>query len=205
MNASSHKTLPRSAALGIDIGRVVMCPAHDDGSPDTSFLQARDQDALSVPPAPHLFDVLPEIVRRFSGRVWLVSKAGPRIEALTRLWLDHHRFAAITGMRRDHVRFCRRRPDKRLHAVELGLTHFIDDRADVLGHLRGAVEHLYLFGAQTSPIPTWVTPVNDWQAACRALLGECDVLRGNALGEPDAVGRPVEHDAGEGHPPRVDP
>ena len=79
------------------------------------------------------------------GRVWLVSKCGPRVEEKTRRWLEHHRFFELTGVAEDHLRFCRERPQKREHALDLGLTHFVDDRRDVLHHLGGAVPHLFLF------------------------------------------------------------
>jgi hypothetical protein len=157
------------AGLGIDIGRVIMCPTRDDGRPDTSFLGASDEDALAIPPAPAMFDVVPALVRLFDGRAWLVSKAGARIEALTRRWLDHHRFFERTAMDASHVRFCRRRDEKRAHADALGLTHFIDDRSDVLKYLRGAVPCLALFGVQTEPIPDWVVHVPDWATLGRAL------------------------------------
>src|SRR5690349_11814962 len=113
---TSHLIVPR---LGVDIGRVVMCPAADDGAPDTSFLALPEHEALQVPAAPHLWDVLPDVVRAFGGRVWLVSKAGARIEALTRRWLAHHDFFARVGMAPGAVRFCRKRPEKRDHALAL--------------------------------------------------------------------------------------
>jgi hypothetical protein len=165
-----HNSIPNAAGrLGVDIGRVIMCPADADGRPDTSFLDARDDDALEVPPTPHVLSVLPELVELFSGRVWLISKAGSRIEQLTRRWFEHHSFFERSGVLPDHVRFCRRRADKRTHTDELAITHFIDDRADVLSHLRGGVENLYLFGVQTEPIPEWVVAVPDWLAV-RAVL-----------------------------------
>lgn len=159
-----------ASRLGIDIGRVIMCPTHDDGQPDTSFLGADDEAALEIPAAPDMFDVVPELVQRFGGRVWLVSKAGRRIEDLTRRWLERHRFFERTGMDPGHLRFCRRREDKRVHADDLGLTHFIDDRLDVLSHLRGGVPHLALFGVQTDPIPDWVIHVPAWSALGRGSL-----------------------------------
>jgi hypothetical protein len=155
--------------LGIDIGRVLMCPTRDDGRPDTSFLGATDAAALETPAAAGMFEVVPALVRLFGGRAWLVSKAGARIEGLTRRWMDHHRFFERTGMDPSHLRFCRRRDEKRAHADELGLTHFIDDRLDVLTHLRGAVPRLGLFGVQTTPIPDWVVHVEGWPAVGRAL------------------------------------
>jgi hypothetical protein len=161
--------LAPTARLGIDIGRVIMCPVHDDGQPDTSFLTAKDADALETPAAPGLWEVVPRLVDAFGGRVWLVSKAGSRIEALTRRWFEHHRFFERTGMGPDRARFCRKREDKRVHAAELGLTHFIDDRVDVLGHLRGLVPRLGLFGVQTEAPPDWVLPITDWHTLGRVL------------------------------------
>ena len=161
-----------SLALGIDIGRVLMCPSTDDARPDTSFLDLPDTKALALPASPHVWDVVPALVRAFGGRVWLVSKAGARIEALTRRWLAHQDFFARVGLPDDAVRFCRRRPDKRVHAIELGLSHFIDDRSDVLGALVGAVPHLYLFGGQKEPAPPFVKHVADWLVARDVVLGD---------------------------------
>ena len=169
-NLTRHFTnVSETARLGIDIGRVLMCPTRDDGRPDTSFLGAGDADALDTPPAPGMFDVVPALVHLFDGRAWLVSKAGPRIEALTRRWLEHHRFFERTALHPSHLRFCRRRDEKRAHADELALTHFIDDRVDVLQHLRGAVSCLALFGVQTAPVPDWAIHVPDWATLGRAL------------------------------------
>jgi hypothetical protein len=179
-------------ALGIDIGRVLMCPAEDDGRPDSSFLSLPDAQALEVPASPCLWDVLPAIVDVFERRVWLVSKAGARIEALTRRWLAHHDFFARAGMAPDAARFCRKRPEKRDHALVLGLTHFIDDRVDVLQALRGAVPHLYLFGAQSGPLPAFATHVPDWLAVHECLVSDVEKNGGHVLGQPHAVGRQEE-------------
>ena len=104
---------------------------------------------------------------------WLVSKAGPRIEALTRQWLTHWRFLRReTGLPPSHVAFCRERKEKAVHARKLRLSHFIDDRLDVHHHLRGIVGKLYLFGHQRSGtvVPTWVTHVATWSDVRRVLL-----------------------------------
>jgi hypothetical protein len=195
----SNMTEELRPALGIDIGRVLMCPADDDGAPDTSFLSLPDAQALEVPAAPCMWDVVPEIVDVFERRVWLVSKAGARIEALTRRWLAHHRFFERVGMAPDAVRFCRRRPEKRDHALLLGLTHFVDDRVDVLQALRGAVPRLYLFGIQTGPLPDFATHVPDWLAAHTALLDDVQKSGGHVIGQPDVVGRAQEDMTGRRH------
>jgi hypothetical protein len=59
-----------------------------------------------------------------------VSKCGPRVQARPLRWLAGHDYAR-TGLPADQVRFCRARPDKRQHCLELGLTHFADDHPEV--------------------------------------------------------------------------
>ncbi len=106
----------------------------------------------------------------FGGRIWLVSKCGPEVQARTERWLTHCRFFEITGMDPSHVRFCRRRADKATHCAELGITHFVDDRREVLKSLIGIVPHLYLFGPQDNPAPNYATPTPTWDATEREIL-----------------------------------
>ncbi|GAA4570717.1 hypothetical protein GCM10023176_29910 [Micromonospora coerulea] len=71
-----------------------------------------------------------------------------RIEHMRRLrtrhWLAHHDFHRRTGIGPERLRFCRTRPEKGPIAARLGLTHFVDDRLEVLGYL-DTVGHRYLF------------------------------------------------------------
>lgn len=138
----------KNARIGIDIGRVIMAPTAHDGRADTSFLHGSDEQAMQTPPADGAMEVIGQLVQATKGNVWLVSKAGPRIAALTTRWLSHVDFFRKTALPEGNVRFCRERADKALHARQLRLTHFIDDRADVLGHLRHVVPNLFLFGHQ---------------------------------------------------------
>ncbi|HVH99888.1 MAG TPA: hypothetical protein VM869_14295 [Enhygromyxa sp.] len=135
----------REARVGVDIGRVII---NGDG-PDTAFFGHDQAEALRTPAVPGAFDGVAELVRRFgAGRVYLVSKCGPKIQERSLAWLGHHGFWAATGVDPAHVRFCRERRDKAQHARQLGLTHFVDDRFDVLSHLVGLVDRMYLFGPQ---------------------------------------------------------
>lgn len=148
--------------LGIDIGRVIIAPDTGDNA-DTSFIGGPLAAALATPPYPGMFDVLPELVQLFGGRAWLVSKCGPAVQEKTRRWLEHHAFYQRSGIPADHVRFCLQRPQKADHCRELGITHFIDDRSDVLQHLTGIVPRRYLFGPQrASTALAGVTPCIDW-------------------------------------------
>lgn len=160
------------ARLGIDIGRVIVGPVVG-GVADTSFLGTRLEEAMHTPPAEGAFEAIAELVPQFSA-VWLVSKCGESVQRKSLAWLAHHRFWERTGVPEGSVRFCRKRPDKAIHARQLGLTHFVDDRVDVLRHLRGLVPHLFLFGEQERPAPPWVTPLLRWADAdivARAVAG----------------------------------
>lgn len=158
--------------VGIDIGRVISCPAHDDGTPDTSFILALTHaDAMATPIAPDCIDVIKLLVRKAEGNVWLISKAGQRIESLTRDWLAHINFFGLTGVNPANLIFVRKREEKQVHARELMLTDFIDDRSDILLSMHKKVPNLYLFGPQKHPAPPWVIPVKNWtEVAVKMLL-----------------------------------
>src|SRR5262249_1758008 len=128
-------------------GRVLISPA-DESRPDTSFIGGTVEDALRTAAYEGMFDVVPVLVRKFERRVWIVSKCGPRVQQKTRQWFEYHRFFERTGIDPANVRFCLQRPQKAVHCAELGITHFIDDRPDVLEAMRGLVPNLYLFGPQ---------------------------------------------------------
>ncbi|MFT3924749.1 MAG: hypothetical protein QM778_19600 [Myxococcales bacterium] len=155
--------------LGVDVGRVIIAPG--EGPDDTSFLQGHEDQALETPPTEACFETLAALTDAFEGRVWIVSKAGPRIAARTCKWFAHHRFFELTGIEPSNVRFCRERRQKADHCIEHHITHFVDDRMDVLRHLLGLVPALYLFGApHTARVHPGVQPVSTWRKAGRAIL-----------------------------------
>lgn len=126
--------------LGVDIGGVIITPARKAG--DTSFFSS---DYLATPPMAGAFEAIAALARmRFGARVHLVSKCGPGVEAKTRAWLAHHAFHDITGVPEERLHFCRARADKAPICARLGVTHFIDDRLEVLGYL-ASVPTRYLF------------------------------------------------------------
>jgi hypothetical protein len=150
----------REPRLGVDIGRVLI---EGDG-PDTSFIGGSEEDALRAPAVAGAFEAVARLVRRYEGRVWLVSKCGPRVQARTRRWLDARSFFEATGVPRDNVRFCRERKEKAPICVDLGITCFVDDREDVLLAMAGAVPARILFGARASRDPG-LFPAPGWDVA----------------------------------------
>lgn len=135
-------------ALGVDIGGVII--GRVDNNADTSFF---GDNYLATPASPDVFDVLARLVKhRFGPRVYLVSKCGQRVQNRSLEWLAHHRFYERTGISPERVRFCRERSGKAAIAAELGLTHFVDDRLEVLGYLVGIVAGLFLYQPQEREI-----------------------------------------------------
>jgi hypothetical protein len=137
-------------ALGVDIGGVIIQPVDDDA--DTSFF---GQHYLRTPPMPGAFDGLAALVAdRFGPAVHLVSKCGEQTEARTREWLAHHDFPRRTGIPAENVHFCRTRTEKAPIAADLGLTHFVDDKLEVLSYLV-TVPHRFLFRPQPAEVAAY--------------------------------------------------
>jgi hypothetical protein len=160
----------RAATLGVDFGRVINDASSHPSGDDTSFLQGSDDEMLATPAMAGVMESLGRLVTAFACRVWIVSKAGPRIEDNTRRWLEHHNFYERTGLPSTNLRFVRRRVDKRDQCAALGITHFVDDRIEVIEALSGTVAHLYLFGPQDRPAPAEVIAVPDWEVTEAAIL-----------------------------------
>jgi hypothetical protein len=136
----------KDMVLGIDFGGVINDGSSHPSGDDTVFLTGGFDEAMATPAVAGAIDAIGRLSMRFEGRIWIVSKCGPRIQERTEQWLKFHQFFDRASIDPDHIRFCRQRPEKAVRCAELGVTHFIDDRADVLEHMLGTVEHLYLFG-----------------------------------------------------------
>ncbi|WP_350281357.1 hypothetical protein [Kribbella sp. HUAS MG21] len=151
--------------LGIDIGRVII--AGGSGAGDTSFSSGDAAAMLRTPAVPGAFDAIARLVPLF-GETWLVSKCGPRIQRRSLDWLRHHRFFERTGIPEDNVRFCLQRPEKAIHCAELGITHFVDDKPDVIAAITPVVPYRYLF--------------QDWETTEAAVLRDLHAERAAGVG-----------------------
>ncbi len=120
-------------ALGIDIGGVIVGGRED---PDAPAQGDRFLRFLETPEVDGAIEAVERLVNeRFGPQTHLVSKCGANVQARIRQWLDYHRFFERTGVEEGCVHFCRHRHEKAAICARLGITHFIDDRAEVLGHL----------------------------------------------------------------------
>lgn len=153
--------------LGVDVGGVLVDRITADGS-DTSFFSER---FLETPAVADAFEILGRLSReRFGAHICIVSKCGPRTEEKTRLWLAHHGILSTIGIDESALHFCRKRIEKAPICERLGVTHFIDDRMDVLFHLK-SVRHRILFGPQEPDMTAkGVARAETWRDVARRLL-----------------------------------
>lgn len=161
----------KTEILGVDIGGVIIDRVND--GTDTSFFSENYLQTTAVPEA---FSTLKDLVEnRFGKNVHLVSKCGRKVSEKTLKWLAHHSFYDLTGIEQDHVHFCRERHEKAGICERLGITHFVDDRLEVLGNLM-TVGSLYLFQPRPDEISKFarhlrrVTQVNSWAEIAADLL-----------------------------------
>ncbi|MGE3512852.1 MAG: hypothetical protein AB7N65_28655 [Vicinamibacterales bacterium] len=146
--------------VGIDFGGVMVRASHWNRDDETSPQGTSEAERATE----GMFDSVRAIAAACAGRVWIVSKAGPRMQARTLAWLRAVDFFARTDVTQDHVRFCLSRIAKDAICRELEITHFVDDRVHVMQILRKTVPHLYLFGERGEEryCPPWATFVSSW-------------------------------------------
>lgn len=156
--------------LGIDFGGVINDGASHPSGDDTAFLSGGYEAAMSTPIMKGAVDLIARLSRALQGRVWVISKCGPRIQERTEQWLRFHNFFEQVGVNELQIRFCRHRAEKAIHCRDLGVTHFVDDRSDVLDHLVGIVEYRFLFGSRGASASRDYIRVKDWSEAERRIF-----------------------------------
>lgn len=135
-------------AMGIDIGNVIIDRQNE--KTETSFFGDGYLEAASVPGA---FEVIRRLSqKKFCQRIWLVSKCGIYVQQRVIAWLQLRRFHKFTGIPKDHVIFCRQRHEKAQICRELGITHFVGDRLEVLVEMRAVVPFRFLFDPRPEEI-----------------------------------------------------
>lgn len=96
-------------------------------------------------------EMMKHMVSKFGqSMVYIVSKAGPDIEARILAWLGARDFCASTGLRPENIIFVRTYEEKRVVVERLGLEMFIDDHIKVIRDvsLASCVKRVLWFGAR---------------------------------------------------------
>lgn len=150
-----------SVRIGLDVGGVIIDRIRNDGT-DTSF---KSDNFLLTSAVPGVFAAVELMTRAYGAEnVFIISKAKPKTQDKTLRWFEHKEFYATTGFLHSNVYFCLERDEKGRIADCLPdgpLTHYVDDRADVLHHMPN-VGTRYLFGEQDR---TWLVKTEDFVPA----------------------------------------
>lgn len=124
--------------FGTDIGGVLAAHA-------TLELLEQPGGHLAVPEIEGAFDAVRQLRQeKFGNEAYVISMCDEEIEVRSREWLTHTGFVERTGIEWDRIIYCRTFAEKAQIAGRIGLTHFVDDRLEVMGGFNNG-ERLYLF------------------------------------------------------------
>lgn len=154
--------------IGLDFGGVIVKFRDRSAREDTSL---NGTDGIEIA-HDGVLDGINAMVSQTGGSVWIVSKAGPKMQETTRNWLDSVDFFSQTGMARENLRFCLERSEKEGICKSLDISHFVDDRVHIMQILRHCVPHLFLFGPEENRrfCPPWASFVTNWPELVNKVL-----------------------------------
>jgi len=151
-------------ALGVDIGNVII--NHRLSDPNDKTLH--EERYSTIPATEGVFEVLKNLNEYFKGEVYLISKCTEWAKEKILTWLKDNNFYIKTGINPKNIHFVRERHEKDPLCRKLGITHFIDDRLEVLSHMIDSTPNLFLFQPDKDEINEFeeflskVTIVNNW-------------------------------------------
>lgn len=158
----------KKQALGVDIGNVIINHRLVVGNDPTFF----EEQYSSIPASEGVFEALNELNSYFNGEVYLISKCTEWAEVKILQWLEDNHFYEKTGVIKKNVYFVRARQDKDVVCRKLGITHFVDDRLEVLSHMVESTPYLFLFQPNQKEVDEFkaflpkVIPVQEWGEVC---------------------------------------
>lgn len=156
--------------LGVDVGGVII--GRENDRTDTSFF---GPNYLKTTAVEGVFEALARL-GELGFQIHLVSKCGENTQRKTLEWLNFHRFYERTGVEPERVHFCRTRPQKAPICARQRITHFVDDRLDVLEYLND-VGGLFLFQPNASDEARWRSTghrsrlVKSWREVLEGIAG----------------------------------
>lgn len=143
--------------LGVDIGGVIF----DQASLASRRGALSDEEFFAIQPIADSIESLAALnTGIFKDAVYLVSKySGDNAGEGMRQWLERNDFYGRTGIPRDHLYQCAERHEKAPIVKKLGITHFIDDRAEVMSYFADFVPHLYHFQSLLEDRDAWASKI----------------------------------------------
>lgn len=152
-------------ALGVDIGNVII--NHRLSDPNDKTLH--EERYSTIPASDGVFESLKKLNDHFDGEVYLISKCTEWAEKKILTWFADNEFYKKTNIDPKNIYFVRERHEKDILCRKLGLTHFIDDRLEVLSHMIESTPNLILFQPDAKEIVEFkdylpkVTVVSSWK------------------------------------------
>ena len=127
--------------IGLDVGGVIM-----KALPGQNVAAFSDKQIVAIPEVKGAIEAVKALVKKYGREnVFIISKCREVTETVILRWMESRRFFEVTGFKKENLRFCRDRSDKAPIAKEWRLTDFVDDRPNVLVHMKDVIGRLYLF------------------------------------------------------------
>lgn len=151
-------------ALGVDIGNVII--NHRLSDPNDKTLH--EERYSTIPATEGVFEALKNLNGYFNKEVYLISKCTEWAQEKILQWLKDNDFYNKTGVKLENIYFVRERHEKDAICRKIGITHFIDDRLEVLSHMIESTPNLFLFQPDQDEINEFeeflskVTITNNW-------------------------------------------
>ena len=128
--------------LGVDIGGVI----YDFAKTYRPENVPSEEEILNTPAVEESIESLAILNgSTFKDSVYLVSRYGKDGPESIQKWLENQNFYERTGISRKHLFQCAERHEKAPIVKNLQITHFVDDRAEVMSHFADFVPNLYHF------------------------------------------------------------
>lgn len=111
---------------------------------------------------------------KYFDNVYIISKVNSTQKESSLKWIESVEFFNKTNIKPENLYYCFERKDKAIFAKGLGITHFIDDRAEVMYHLDKSIVKI-LFNPDPIHVEKYrgklfnTTITNDWSQIPRLL------------------------------------
>ena len=134
----------KQKSLGVDFGNTIIKLIDNK----VSFYENTYRKCKAMP---YSINSLKKLNENFNGRVYIVSKCSKPAEKKILDWMKYNNFHESTGIEKSKVHFCRERKDKSILSKKLRLTEFVDDKLEVLSHMKPGM-NLFLFRPQKKEV-----------------------------------------------------
>lgn len=164
---SVRKTRVDKPILGLDFGNTIVDVSGCVQLAGKRFRDFNFEELRNAHPYPDAYDSVRKLSENWFSEVHIVSKCDQESEGNITLWLHIHHFLDGGLIPTNGIHFCREREDKAPICKRLGITHFVDDRVQVLKPME-TVPYRYRLGNRNDEpegfqeIPKGIVHVQNW-------------------------------------------